>query len=71
MSEAQARALGMLTPAAGVAAMQGLLLDLAAARSPRAAGETPTITGRILHCVCHVGWVSDLENPEVFCLGVA
>lgn len=38
MSEAQAAALGMLTPAAGVAAMQGLLLDLAAARSPRAAG---------------------------------
>lgn len=38
MSDAQAAALGMLTPAAGVAAMQGLLLDLAAARSPRAAG---------------------------------
>ena len=35
MSEAQAAALGMLAPAAGVAAMQGLLLDLAAARSPR------------------------------------
>ncbi len=38
MSDAQAVSLGMLTPAAGVAAMQGVLLDLAAARSPRAAG---------------------------------
>lgn len=38
MSDAQAASLGMLTPAAGVAAMQGVLLDLAAARSPRAAG---------------------------------
>ena len=37
MSGAQAAALGMLAPAAGVAAMQGLLLDLAAARSPRSA----------------------------------
>jgi hypothetical protein len=37
MNGAQAAALGMLAPAAGVAAMQGLLLDLAAARSPRSA----------------------------------
>lgn len=39
MSASHAASLGMLTPAAGVAAMQGLLLDLAAARSPRAAGS--------------------------------
>jgi hypothetical protein len=37
MSGAQAAALGMLAPTAGVAAMQGLLLDLAASRSPRSA----------------------------------
>lgn len=37
MSGAQAAALGMLAPAAGVSAMQGLLLDLAAARTPRSA----------------------------------
>jgi hypothetical protein len=41
MSEAASAALGMLTPAAGVAAMQGLLLDLAAARSPRSAAGVP------------------------------
>ena len=39
MSEAAAAALGMLSPAAGVAALAGVLGDLAAARSPHAAGK--------------------------------
>lgn len=39
MSEAQAGALGMLSPCAGVAAMAGVLAELAFASSPRAAGK--------------------------------
>ncbi len=40
MSQSQAAALGMLSPAAGVAAMANLLADLSFATSPRAAGTT-------------------------------
>ena len=40
MSESQAAALGMLSPAAGVAAMANVLADLSFATSPRAAGTT-------------------------------
>lgn len=51
MSEAQAAALGMLSPCAGVAAMAGVLAELAFASSPRAAGQTSAHPYLSLYCV--------------------
>lgn len=71
MSEAQAATLGMLSPAAGVAAMAAVLANLVFAASPRAAGRPPRLPFRTfqegfqtLLCVGILLWLTHMLGDK-------